>query len=338
MNVIRVLLVRVLLMPSLFLGFLLPAASADTLMVYSARSENLIKPLFDLYEAQTGHTVLYKKDTAKRLLRRLKAEGKYTSADLLITVDAGHLWFAANQGLLAPIDSDVLDQNIPSYLRDPNNRWFGLSLRARTIVYHSERVKQADLVSYEALADPKWQGRLCLRTSNKVYNRSLVAMLINRHGAKKTESFLKGWVDNLAVKPFLDDNAVMRAIEQGVCDLGIVNSYYFGRLQKVRPDLPLALFWPNAKNNGVHVNVSGIGVTQNAPHREAAVAFIEWMSAPQAQGMLAKLNMEYPVNPDVQPSKIVASWGSFDADNSNLSHAGRLQKYAARLMDRVGYK
>ncbi|MCV6610371.1 MAG: extracellular solute-binding protein [Amphritea sp.] len=323
-----------------WLTLLLPLAplSAETLTVYSARSEELIKPLFDLYEKQTGHSIQYTTDKAKGLLRRLKAEGRHSPADLLITVDAGNLWFAANQGVLAEVESEILQRNIPAYLRDPENRWFGLSVRARTIIYNSHKVDQDDLISYERLADSQWQGRLCLRTSKKVYNHSLVAMLINRHGARKTEDIIRGWVANLARQPMSSDVAVMAAIENGICDIGIVNSYYFGRLQKQNPGTHLALFWPAIEHNGVHVNVSGAGVTRYAPHREQAIRFLEWLSSEQAQHLLARLNMEYPVHPQVAPSDLVRSWGAFDADTSNLSQAGKLQKYAVRLMQRAGYR
>lgn len=323
-----------------WLGWLLPLSplTAETLTVYSARSEELIKPLFDLYERQTGVRIQYTTDKAKGLLKRLKAEGRHSTADLLITVDAGNLWFAANQGVLAEVQSEILQGNIPDYLRDPEHRWFGLSVRARTIVYNAHTVEPEDLISYERLADPQWRGRLCLRTSKKVYNHSLVAMLINRHGARKTESIIRGWVANLARPPLASDVDVMTAIENGTCDVGIVNSYYFGRLQKQNPETHLALFWPAIEHNGVHVNVSGAGVTRYAPHREAAVRFLEWLSGEQAQHLLARLNMEYPVHPDVEPSDLVRSWGVFNADTSNLSHAGKLQKYAVRLMQRAGYR
>lgn len=294
--------------------------------------------MFDLYEKQTGTRIHYTTDKAKGLLRRLKAEGRHSPADLLITVDAGNLWFAANQNVLAEVDSERLRQNIPAYLRDPENRWFGLSVRARTIIYNSQTVDPDDLVSYAQLADPRWLGRLCLRTSKKVYNHSLVAMLVHRLGARDTEAVIRGWVDNLAQPPAASDVDVMRAIEHGLCDVGIVNSYYFGRLQKRNPDTPLRLFWPARAHSGVHVNVSGAGVTRHAPNRERAIHFLEWLSGKQAQHLLARLNMEYPVHPDVEASALVRSWGDFDADTSNLSHAGRLQKYAVRLMQRAGYR
>ena len=227
---------------------------------------------------------------------------------------------------------------IAQYLRDPENRWFGISLRARTIVFNKHHVDQANLVDYEGLADAKWKGRLCLRTSSKVYNHSLVAMLINRHGVKRTEEFIRKWVDNLALPTHQSDYAVMESLEKGECDVGIVNSYYFGRYQKKNPDTALKLFWPAHKNNGVHVNISGAGITKHSKRKEAAQKFLEWLSTREAQQLLASLNMEYPVNPEVEPSPMVKDWGEFVADTNNISNAGRLQKYALRLMERAGYE
>ena len=315
-----------------------PAPAADELVVYSARKEHLIKPLFDAYTQETGVKITYITDKAGPLLARLKAEGDNTPADILMTVDAGNLWHAANEGTLAVLDSKPLEQQVPANLRDPDKRWFGLSMRARTIVYSPERVKPDELTTYEALADPRWKGRLCLRTSKKVYNQSLVAMMIARHGEEKTEKIVRGWVDNLATQPFSNDTKTIQAIEAGQCDVAIVNTYYFGRLQKKQPDLPLALFWPNQGKGGVHVNVSGAGVTRHAKHPEAAVKLLEWLASPEAQQMFAGLNMEYPVNAKVAVDPLVATWGTFEPDQQNLATAGELQAAAVMLMDRAGYR
>lgn len=319
-------------------GMLSLGAAAQELVVYSARNEQLIKPLFDAYTAETGVRIRFITDKEGPLLARLKAEGENTPADLLITVDAGNLWLAAEEGLLAPVSSSVLERNIPAHLRDPHNRWFGLSVRARTIVYSTKRVQPAELSTYEDLAHPRWKGRLCLRTSKKVYNQSLVAMMIARLGEKKTEEIVRGWVGNLATDVFPDDTGLMKAILAGQCDVGIVNTYYFGRLKRQDPEAPIALFWPNQKDRGVHVNVSGAAVTRYARHRAEAVRFLEWMSSEQAQNLFADANLEYPANPRVRPHPIVAAWGSFKHDTINVSEAGRLQAQAVMLMDRAGYK
>lgn len=319
--------------------FLLPPAYAvDEVVVYSARNEHLIKPLFDRYTSETGVPIRFITDQEGPLLQRLKAEAERTPADMLITVDAGNLWHAAETGALAEISSPVLEANVPANLRDPQGRWFGLSERARTIVYSTDRVKPEDLSSYEDLADPKWKGRLCLRTSKKVYNQSLVATLIARHGEEKAEQIVRGWVDNLAAAPFANDTKAMEAVAGGQCDVSVVNTYYFGRLQKQQPEIKLAIFWPNQDSSGVHINVSGAGVTRHAKHPEAAQKLLEWLSTETAQSDFAGLNMEYPVNPKVAPDPLVGAWGSFKADELHVGEAGRLQADAIRLMDRAGYR
>jgi iron(III) transport system substrate-binding protein len=313
-------------------------ALGQELVVYSARNEHLIKPVVDAYTKETGIKVKYLTGKAPALLLRLKAEGPGTPADLLITVDAGNLWYAARENVLLPLNSDVLQKNIPAHLRDPQNRWFGLSVRARTIVYNTKTVNPSELSSYEDLADPQWKGRLILRTSKKVYNQSLVAMLIAEHGEAATETIVRGWVKNLSVAPFSNDTKVMQAIAAGQGDVGIVNTYYYGRLIKKDPNLPLALFWPNQQSGGVHVNVSGGGVTRYSKHPDQARLFLEWLSSPRAQNLFADVNMEYPVNPSVSANPTVKSWGSFKENRINLTKAGELQPAAIRLMDRVGYK
>lgn len=326
----------------IFLMLLIPGIPqiswAEELVVYSARKEQLIKPIFDAYTAATDVAIKYITDKEGPLLERLKTEGAQTSADVLITTDAGNLWHAAELGLLTEVQSEILTQNIPEHLRDPGNRWFGLSVRARTIVHSLDRVDPYELSTYENLATKEWRGRLCLRSSNKVYNQSLVAMMIAEKGVEETESIVRGWVANLATEPFADDTAVMEAIAAGQCDVGIVNTYYFGKLIQEKPDLPVALYWPNQSGNGVHVNISGAGLVRHSKHKETAVKFLEWLSSEKAQELFAGLNLEYPVNPKVKPNELVASWGEFKQNFINVSRAGELQQEAVKLMDRAGYK
>jgi iron(III) transport system substrate-binding protein len=314
------------------------AYAADEVVVYSARAEQLIKPMFDAFTKETGVPVKFITDKEGPLMERLRAEGPNTPADLLLTVDAGNLWQAANAGLLKPVQSKVLDANIPAHLKDPDNQWFGLSIRARTIVYNTKKLKPADLSSYEDLADPKWKGKLCLRTSKKVYNQSLVAMMIAEKGEAETEKIVNGWVNNLATDVFPDDTKLMEAIAAGQCDVGIVNTYYYGRLIEKKPNLALALFWPNQKNSGVHVNVSGAGVVKHSKNEKGAVQLLEWFSSENGQRMFADLNMEYPANPAYKPDPVVASWGEFKHNLINVAKAGELQAVAVRLMDRARYK
>jgi iron(III) transport system substrate-binding protein len=318
------------------------AAIADEVVVYSARNEQLIKPLFDAYTKETGVKVKFITDKEGPLMARLKAEGRNTPADVFMTVDAGNLWQAAQEDLLKPINSKTLATNIPAHLRDPDNTWFGLSVRARTIVYNPNKIKPGELTSYEDLANAKWKGRLCLRTSKKVYNQSLVGMMMYEHGEDKTEQIVRGWVANLATTPFPDDTKTMEAVAAGLCDAAIVNTYYFGRLMAKKPNLPLAIFWPNqtgqSKSAGVHVNVSGAGVTRYTKNETGAVNLLNWLSSEKAQNLYADVNMEYPANPKVKPDAAVAAWGSFKPNMINVAQAGALQAKAVMLMDRAGFK
>ncbi len=330
------------MLASLTLALSNMTAFAEEVVVYSARNEQLIKPLFDSYTRETGVSIKFITGAEGPLMERLKAEGQNSPSDVLLTVDAGNLWYAAQQGLLRPLQSKVLQDNVPSHLRDPANEWFGLSVRARTLVYNSTRLKPAALSSYEDLADPRWKGRLCLRSSKKVYNQSLVAMMITEHGEPKTETIVKGWVSNLATAPFADDTKALEAVANGQCDVTIVNTYYYGRLMEKSPHLPLAIFWPNqhlsSKQAGVHVNISGAGVTRHAKNPLGGQKLIEWLSSDTAQNLFADNNLEFPVNPKVKPDATVAAWGSFKPNQINVKEAGNLQTQAVRLMDRAGYK
>lgn len=311
--------------------------AADEVVVYSSRIDELIKPVFDAYTAETGVKVKFITDKEAPLMQRIKAEGEHGVADLLLTVDAGNLWQAEQMGILQPIRSEIIERNIPPQYRASSQDWTGLSLRARTIIYSTERVKPAELSTYEALADKQWEGRLCLRTAKKVYNQSLTATLIESHGEAKAEQIVKGWVNNLSTDVFSDDNAVIQAVEAGQCDVGVVNTYYYGRLHKQNPNLPVKIFWPNQQDRGVHVNLSGIGLTKHAPHPEAATKLVEWMTGEQAQKLFADLNQEFPANPQVKPSDEVAAWGDFKADSIAVEVAGKRQAEAIRLMDRAGW-
>jgi len=313
-------------------------AAAETLVVYSARNEQLIKPIFDAYTKETGVEIRFTTGDAAVLIERLNAEGRNSPADILMTVDAGELWNASQRGLLRPVQSRTLLRNVPAHLRDPQNRWFGFSQRARTIVYSPARVDARQLSTYEALADPRWKKRLCLRTSKKVYNQSLVATMIAAQGEKKTEQIVRGWVSNLATDVFANDTQLLEAIAAGQCDVGIVNTYYYGRIVKERPDFPVKVFWANQGASGTHVNISGAGVTQHSRNAEAAVRFLEWLSSPRAQAYFAAVNMEFPTNPASPIDPVVASWGRFKASGINVAEAGRLQPAAVRLMDRAGYR
>jgi iron(III) transport system substrate-binding protein len=313
------------------------AQAADEVVVYSSRIDELIKPVFDAYTAKTGVKVRFITDKEAPLMQRIKAEGENAMADMLITVDAGNLWQAEQMGILQPFTSPTIEANIPAQYRSSSNSWTGLSLRARTIFYSTERVNPSELSTYEALADKNWEGRLCLRTSKKVYNQSLTATLIETHGAAKTEEIIKGWVNNLATDVFADDIAVLQAIDAGQCDVGITNTYYYGRLHQQQPDLKVKPFWPNQNDRGVHVNLAGAGLTKYAPHAAEAKKLLEWMTSTEAQSIFAGVNQEYPANPSVAPSAEVAAWGTFKADSIATEVAGKRQAEATMLMDRAGW-
>ncbi len=328
---------RNLVVLSLALSAFTSVAQAKELVVYSSRQDHLIKPVFEMYTEKTGVKINFITDREAPLMARLRAEGANTPADMFMTVDAGNLWQAEEQGLFQPVQSEVIEGNIPQHLRSSNNMWTGLSLRARTIAYSTERVKPEELSTYEALADEQWKGRVCLRTSKKVYNQSLVATMLESIGEEKTTEVIQGWLANLATPVFADDTALLQAIDAGQCDVGIVNSYYFGRLHNAQPDVKVKLFWPNQEDRGVHVNISGAGVTRHAKHPEEATRLLEWMTTEEAQRIFADVNMEFPANQALEPSAEVAAWGDFKADNVNIEVAGRRQPEAIMLMDRLGW-
>lgn len=314
-----------------------PVPAADSLTVYSARIEQLIKPMFDTFTSRTGITVKYFTASEPELFERLKAEGPHTPADILMTVDAGNLWLAQQAGLLQGFESASVSKNVPAHLRAKGNEWVGLSIRARPIVYSAERVKPGDLATYEALGDPRWRGRLCLRTSKKVYSQSQVATMIKALGETRTEEVVRGWMANQP-RIFSSDVKLIEAIAIGQCDVGTANTYYLARLKAKEPSLPVAVFWPNQRDRGVHVNISGAGVTRHAKNRAGAIKLIEILSSPEAQNLYADANYEYPANPAVKPNTLIAAWGTFKADRVDVAAAGEFQAAAVKLMDRAGWK
>ena len=298
----------------------------------------MIKPLFEQFTKKTGIEVNYLTGSGGDLIERLKLEGHITPADMFMTVDAGDLWYAGTQDIFQSVSTETIKSNIPSYLRDPNGLWTGLSVRARTIVYSTDRVKPADLSTYGDLASSIWNQRLCLRTSKKIYTKSLVASIIHNQGEDKASEIISGWVNNLAAVPNAKDSHVMDAIIAGQCDVGLVNTYYFGRLIEKTPDAPVRLFWANQETTGVHVNVSGAGITKHASNPSGATQLLEWLSSAEAQAIYGSLNKEYPANQNIDSDEIVSSWGDFKQDKMNLSIAGILQADAVKLMQRLGYK
>lgn len=326
---------------------ILPAASAfaaSEVNVYSARKEALIKPLLTKFEQETGISVNLITGSADALLQRIKIEGSASPADIFITVDAGRLHRAKQAGILQPIESDILEQSIPSHLRDADNQWFGLSQRARVIFYSKANVNPANLSSYEALSDGKWKGKVCLRSSNNIYNQSLVASMIDNIGSEKTEAWAKGIVANIAKPPSGGDTDQLKAVAAGVCDITLANTYYFGRIvsSDKASDQDIAnkvgLFWPNQDGRGAHMNVSGAGVVKSSRHKDNAIKLIEFMASAQSQAWYSAINSEFPVLPSAEVSDVLKNWGSFKSDSIALNKLGENNRAAVELMDRAGWK
>ncbi len=314
------------------------AADGQTVTIYSSRNEQLIKPLLDRYTEQTGVKIELVTDKTGPLMARLQAEGKNTPADMLLTVDAGNLWQAAEQGLLQPVASSVLEANVPAKYRDPKGMWTGLSLRARTIFYDPSKVSADQLSTYADLADPKWKGKLCLRSSKAVYNQSLVASMMENLGEEKTEAVIRGWVANLATDAFSDDTSMLEAIAAGQCEVGVANSYYYGRILDEKPDFPVKIFWANQGTTGTHVNISGAGVITDSDNPDGALKLMEWLSSDEAQGLYASSDKEYPVKEGVDESELLRSWGPFKQDSISVQKFGERQTQAIQMMDKAGYK
>ncbi|HRC73267.1 MAG TPA: Fe(3+) ABC transporter substrate-binding protein [Candidatus Competibacter sp.] len=321
-----------------------PAQAAEAVNIYSARKEDLIKPLLDDFSKQTGIAVNLVTDKEETLLQRLQSEGANTPADLMLTTDAGRLAAAQKAGVLQAVKSETLAAKIPAAYRDPDGYWYGLSVRARPIIYAKDRINPAELSTYESLSDPKWKNRICVRSSDSIYNQSLVAGMIGHNGEAKTEAWAKGLVGNFARPPKGGDRDQIKAVAAGECDLALANTYYLGGMVNSSDDAEkqaaakVAVFWPDAKTTGVHVNISGAGVTANARNRDNAVKLLEFMASDLAQRWYAETNNEYPVNPAIAPSATLKAWGEFKADTLNVAKLGELNPAAVRLMDRAGWK
>jgi iron(III) transport system substrate-binding protein len=319
-------------------------ASAAEVNIYSAREENLIKPILDRYTAQTGTKINLITGGADELIKRLELEGVNSPADLLLTVDVGRLLRAKDANLLQPVSSGILEDIIPAQYRDSNGYWFGVSLRSRVIVYDKERVAPAQLSSYEALADPKWKGKVCVRSSTNIYNQSLTAAMVGHIGVAATEQWARGLVANFARNPQGGDRDQITAIAAGQCELALVNTYYLAGMLKStvgndkRTAESVGVFWPNQQDRGAHINISGAGVTKSAKNTDAAIQLLEFMVSEEAQHWYADANDEFPVRAGIPASEILQSWGAFKADDLPLEQLGVHNSDAVRLMDRAGWK
>jgi len=302
--------------------------------VYSARHYDLERA-FEEFNADTGIEVEFLYGDDSELRERIAAEGEDTLADVYLTVDAGNLALAADEEVFRPLESGVLDDAVPANLRDPEDRWFGLAERARTIVYDPRAVDPAELSTYEDLADPKWEGRLCLRGATETYTQSLVASMIARLGYEQTKDVVEGWVANAEI--FGNDVDLLENIASGDCEVGIANHYYLAQLIDEDPDFPVEIFWANQQTSGTHVNVSGAGVTAAADDPELARELLEWLATDGQEAFTAG-NFEYPVNPDVDPVALVAEFGEFEADPLQAAELGTYNADAIRLMAETGYE
>ncbi|MGH1429654.1 MAG: Fe(3+) ABC transporter substrate-binding protein [Neptuniibacter sp.] len=320
------------------------AEESGLVNVYSARKEALIKPMLDRFSEETGITVNLVTGKADALLKRLEVEGSASPADLFVTVDAGRLHRAKVAGVLQVAGSEKLNEVIPSSLRDADGYWYGMSQRARTIFYVKDKVNPEELSTYEDLADPKWKGRICVRSSSNIYNQSLVASLIDANGVEKTEEWAKGLVKNFAKPPSGGDTDQLKAAAAGVCDLALANTYYFGRLLNSKDAeaqaiaSKLSAFWPNQDGRGVHMNVSGVGVTKHARNIANAIKLMEFMASDASQLWYAEANNEYPAVSKVKIPANLATMGEFKTDDIVLSKLGDNNRAAVELMDRAGWK
>lgn len=320
------------------------AAAAEEVNLYSARKEALIKPLLERFTEQTGIEVNLVTGKADALLKRLESEGRNTPADLLLTTDAGRLHRAKTAGVLQPTASQDLEMAVPAQYRDPEGYWYGLSLRARTIMYVEGKVDPAALSTYEALAGERWADRICIRSSSNIYNQSLVASLIAAHGKAAAQEWADDFVATFARKPAGGDRDQIRAAAAGVCDIAVANTYYLGRMltsddaaQREAAE-KVAVFWPNQDGRGAHLNVSGIGMTAAASHPENARRLMEFLVSDAAQRWYAEVNHEYPVKPGVEWSDVLQAWGEFKADDVNMAKLGEHNAEAVRIMDRAGWR
>ena len=311
---------------------------ADELTIYTSRQPQLIEPIVEKFSLETGIKVNFLSGNAQELMERIDVEGDSSPADIFMTVDAGVLWQAAERDIFSSTNSKILEENIPSYLRDSENKWFGLSKRARTIVYSNDQFNDNDFSTYEDLADPKWKGKLCLRTSKKVYNRSLMASMIDAYGFEKAKEVVTGWISNLATEVFSNDTNALKAVSSGQCGLTIVNTYYLARLLDDPQYDNLTLFWANQSDRGVHVNISGAGIVKTSKNKQAATILLEYLSSEKAQDFYASANKEYPVLDGAMVHASIKDWGEFIEDNINVGKLGSLQKEAVFLAQEVGYK
>lgn len=320
------------------------AAKPAEVNIYSSRHYDADKLLFAAFEKQTGIQINVIEGKDDELIERLKAEDRNSPADILLAVDAGRMWRAQEAGVLQPIRSTVLEQAVPAEYREKDGYWFGLSARARVIIYNKDKVKPEELSTYEDLADPKWKGRILVRSSTNVYNQSLTGSILAAHGADATEAWAKGLAANFARKPQGGDTDQIKAVAAGEGDIAISNTYYFARMLASENPADKAVaekvgvVFPNQGDRGTHVNISGAGVAKYAPNHDNAVKFLEFLVTPEAQKIFAEGNYEFPVVAGIPSHPVVAAWGDFKRDSLNASIYGQNNAEALKIMDRAGWQ
>ena len=317
---------------------------AQEVNIYSHRQPFLINPFLEEFTKKTGikTNVVY---STKGLAQRLKAEGQNSPADVILTVDIGRLYIYEDYNLLLPINSEVLNDNIPSHLKSPNNTWYGLSKRSRVIVSSRERVNASKIKRIEDLANPEWKGRICSRPGSHVYNRALMASIIAANGEEKAEQWAKSFVSNLARRPQGNDRAQVKAIFEGQCDIAIINNYYFGKLkysedpQQQEWAKTVNLIFPNQGNDdrGAHINISGGGIAIHSKNKDNAIKLLEFLSGEVSQNLYGKINFEYPANPKISPASELIGWGIPKEDKIPIIRIAELGPVAQRIIDRVGW-
>ena len=329
------------------LGALVFASSvfaANEVNIYSHRHYDTDKELFKKFEEKTGIKVNFVKAKASALIKRIESEGAKSPADVLITVDAGRLYQAKQKNILQPIESNYLMKNIPENLRDKDNQWFALTKRARVTVFRKGSGIDKKLSTYEDLADPKFKDQIMVRSSNNIYNQSLMAAIIAHHGEEYAEKWAKSVVANMAKSPKGNDRYQVKAVANGIGSVAIVNTYYIGKMvynkdaSQRESVKKVDIFFPKFKNGGTHINVSGAGVAKYAPNKKNAIKFIEFLASKEAQKIFAKGNYEYPVLHSVKASKLVSSWGEFKDDNISINTLGQNNKAAVKVFDKAGWK
>lgn len=321
-----------------------PLVMAQQVNLYSARKEALIKPLLDKFTQQTGISVNLVTGNADNLITRLKSEGKYSPADLLLTTDVGRLYRAKEQGLTQIISVSEAIEKLPSNFRDEQGHWLGLSLRARPLMASVDRVDTQTITNLEDLTRPEWKGRVCIRSSNNIYNQSMVASLIAQLGESAAQELVNGLVNNFARPPQGGDRDQIKAVAAGLCDVAIANTYYLAGMLSDKDETTqeqakkVKVIWPNQADRGVHINISGIALTKNAPNKDAAIKLIDFLLSDESQLWYATTNHEYPVLADIAWSKLLQSFGTFKTEQIPLSKLGELNAEAVQIMDRAGWK